>query len=115
MRLRLQPVPENFLCPISTSIMEDPVATVDGAVYERAYIEQWFRSCRQGRREITSPATNLPLPSVELVSLVALQSAIETYLTHRPELKTELTAKRSLEQASLVLQEELLEKQAIYG
>lgn len=40
LRDRLMPVPDNFLCPISASIMVDPVATVDGCVYERQYIER---------------------------------------------------------------------------
>ena len=38
LRLRLQHMPGSFLCPISTSVMKDHVATVDGAVYDRQYI-----------------------------------------------------------------------------
>jgi hypothetical protein len=34
-------------------------ATVDGSVYDREYIEQWIRSCRQQRQPITSPLTGL--------------------------------------------------------
>ena len=36
---------ECICCHISTSVMEDPVATIDGNVYDRQYIEQWFRNC----------------------------------------------------------------------
>ena len=35
MLLRLQPEPESFQCPTSTEIMDDPVATIDGCVYDR--------------------------------------------------------------------------------
>ncbi|CAK9022825.1 Hypothetical protein (Fragment), partial [Durusdinium trenchii] len=38
--IRLMPVPESFFCPISATIMSDPVATVDGCAYERDYIER---------------------------------------------------------------------------
>ena len=37
---------------------------------------------------------------VDLGSLLALQRAIETYIAHRPELKMELTSKRTLEHAA---------------
>ena len=33
--LRLQPIPDSFVCPLSGGVMADPVATVDGLVYDR--------------------------------------------------------------------------------
>ncbi|CAE8642598.1 unnamed protein product [Polarella glacialis] len=75
--VRLMPVPDSFVCPISAAIMIDPVATVDGCVYERPYIERWFRERRQQGQRITSPITGLELPSATLMPLVALQRAIE--------------------------------------
>jgi len=86
--------------------------TVDGCVYERSYIEQWIRHRQQQRLRVTSPATNQELPSHRLVSLTALQKAIEAYLGHRPELRSNLTASRSFEEAAQMLQSDLLEKQA---
>ena len=83
-------------------------------VYDRDYIEQWIRTCRQRRQPITSPGTGLPLTSTHLVSLEALRRAIEVYLSSRPELKSERFMKRSLQEAASVLQEELMEKQAIH-
>jgi hypothetical protein len=47
----------------------NPVATMDGQVYDRGYIEQWIRSCRQRRQAVTSPATGLTLVSTNLVEL----------------------------------------------
>ena len=55
----------------------NPVATMDGQVYDRGYIEQWIRSCRQRRQAVTSPATGLTLVSTNLVALEALRQAIQ--------------------------------------
>eukprot|EP00930_Biecheleria_cincta_P034830 TRINITY_DN24016_c0_g1_i1.p1 TRINITY_DN24016_c0_g1~~TRINITY_DN24016_c0_g1_i1.p1 ORF type:complete len:750 (-),score=187.30 TRINITY_DN24016_c0_g1_i1:111-2360(-) len=112
--VRLMPIPECFICPMSQTPMEDPVMTVDGCVYERSYIEQWIRHRQQQKLRVTSPATNQELPSHRLVSLSALQKAIEAYLAHRPELKGSLTASRSFEEAAQMLQNDLLEKQAAH-
>lgn len=111
--IRLMPVPESFFCPISATIMSDPVATVDGCAYERDYIERWFRERRQSHQQITSPTTGLALPSTTLMPLLALQRAIEAYLAHRPELRRDQMAGRSFEEAAQVLQTDLLEKQAM--
>ncbi|CAE8695860.1 unnamed protein product, partial [Polarella glacialis] len=96
--VRLMPIPECFICPMSQTPMEDPVMTVDGNVYERSYIEQWMRHRLQQKLRVTSPATNQELPSHRLVSLSALQKAIEAYLAHRPELRGSLHASRSFEE-----------------
>lgn len=113
--VRLMPVPDSFVCPISAAIMVDPVATVDGSVYERGYIERWFRERRQQGHRITSPITGQDLPSATLMPLVALQRAIEAYLAHRPELKREQMAGRSFEEAAAILQTDLFEKQAVHA
>jgi hypothetical protein len=46
-------IPEGFKCPITKTIMEDPVVADDGHTYERVAIEAWLKT-----RE-TSPLTNL--------------------------------------------------------
>jgi len=111
--LRLLPIPENFLCPISQEVMEEPVATVDGFIYDRRMIEQWLRTARQRRNPITSPMTGRDLSSDVLVPVVALQKAIEAYMAHRPELRELHMERRSFESAASLLQGELLEKQAV--
>ncbi|CAE8741218.1 unnamed protein product [Polarella glacialis] len=94
--------------------MQDPVATVDGQVYDRPQIQKWIQLRRQRKLEITSPSTNLPLPSPTLVPVISLQKAIKTYLLHRPEVRKMLVASRSVEEAAELLQNELLEKQAVH-
>lgn len=108
--LRLMPIPESFRCPISQDVMVDPVATVDGAIYERSYIEQWFRQRAQQDEPVTSPATGVELRSKLLLPLVALQKAIEAYLLHRPELRQLREAQQSHQEAARLLQEDLSAK-----
>lgn len=66
--LEAVPIPGSFRCPISHDIMSDPVVTVDGQVYERSQIAEWFR---RGHR--TSPATGANLPSLVLTAEVPLR------------------------------------------
>lgn len=77
-------VPAAFLCPIMTTMFEDPVFTVDGHTYERGAILQWFRTDRRdpvtnARLPPTSPVTNLALPSLQLTPNWALKAAIAAY------------------------------------
>ena len=60
------------------------------------------------------PCTGLVLSSTDLMPVLALQRAIETYLANRPELKEMQMARRSCEEAAQMLQGELLEKQAMH-
>ena len=39
--------PVEYLCPISTTLMADPVIAADGFSYERANIEGWIRSMKR--------------------------------------------------------------------
>lgn len=65
--------PRGFVCPISLSLMSDPVIAADGHSYERSAISSWLAS------RDTSPATNLPLAHRHLVENHALRSAIDDY------------------------------------
>ena len=37
-------VPDDYVCPITTEIMTEPVTTVDGFTYERTAITEWLRT-----------------------------------------------------------------------
>merc|ERR1719353_2111642 len=100
---------------MTATVMEDPVMTVDGCVYERAYIERWMRQRQQEKLRVTSPATNKELPSLRLVSLTALRKAIEAYLAHRPEIRDAHLASRSFEEVAQMLYGDLLEKEAVHA
>lgn len=71
--------PRQFVCPVTHRIMEDPVTTMDGQIYERYAIEEWFR-----RKKITSPMTGLVLPSLEVRPDDKLRDSINNFLRRRP-------------------------------
>lgn len=64
--------PDNFRCPITTEVMDDPVVAMDGHTYEREAIETWFR------RHDTSPMTRAVIPPT-LVPNVNLRSHIASW------------------------------------
>jgi hypothetical protein len=66
----------HYQCPLSLSIMRDPVVTADGQSYERKQIEQWFRTCRDAKEPVTSPL-RAPLASDALVPNNSLRRAID--------------------------------------
>ena len=66
-------VPEQFRCPISQELMEDPVTTSDGQTYERREIFRWL--CKHN----TSPLTGAPLPNKTLTPAIALRQLIATF------------------------------------
>ena len=99
------PIPTSFLCPITLDLMQDPVITCDGHIYERTSIERWFRS---GKR--TSPTTGAELSSIVLTPYVPLRRAIAEYLAMRPELAKSEAERRSLQTGAEELQRELLAK-----
>ena len=76
------PVPPQYLCPITGEVMEDPVTTADGHVYERAAIAQWLRN------HDTSPVTNAQLPNRVLSPAHALRQLIQEFVAANPEALT---------------------------
>jgi len=99
------PVPQSFKCPMTLEILKDPVVTVDGQVYERSAIQQWFQ-----RGNATSPLTGNHLPSLVLTPERPLQRAIEEYLNARPELERKQLDLLSLEAIAETLENEILAK-----
>jgi hypothetical protein len=67
----------DWLCPITLSMMRDPVIASDGHSYERDAITQWFTA------NSTSPKTGLLLTSKALIPNHALRNTIEQYLLTR--------------------------------
>ena len=71
-------VPEQFVCPITGEIMEDPVMTADGHAYDRDAIAQWLQS------HDTSPITNAQLAHRDLAPAHALRQLIEEFVAANP-------------------------------
>ncbi|MBM3611063.1 MAG: U-box domain-containing protein [Alphaproteobacteria bacterium] len=66
--------PNEYLCPITMSIMRDPVVAMDGHSYEREAIEKHFSL---GNRR--SPMTNAVLSSIALIPNITLRNIIEKW------------------------------------
>jgi len=71
--------PNEFLCPITSTLMVDPVIAVDGQSYERAAITQWF-SNHPRLAQVLSPMTNKPLASRALVPNLSLRKLIQDHV-----------------------------------
>ena len=66
-------VPNDYVCPITTEMMTDPVTTADGFTYERTAITEWLRT------KDTSPLTGAMLESKSLVPNLSLRSMIRGF------------------------------------
>ena len=67
-------VPDDYICPITSEIMTDPVSTLDGFTYERAAITEWL--CTKD----TSPKTGAKLESKALIPNHSLRSVIRSFV-----------------------------------
>jgi hypothetical protein len=69
----------NFLCPITTVLMDDPVICVDGNTYDRPAIQKWFKE------KNTSPLTGASLSSKNLTPNISLRQMISEYKELLPD------------------------------
>eukprot|EP00005_Dracoamoeba_jomungandri_P001536 CAMPEP_0174262220 /NCGR_PEP_ID=MMETSP0439-20130205/12847_1 /TAXON_ID=0 /ORGANISM="Stereomyxa ramosa, Strain Chinc5" /LENGTH=725 /DNA_ID=CAMNT_0015346893 /DNA_START=48 /DNA_END=2225 /DNA_ORIENTATION=- len=66
--------PEEFVCPITQELMNDPVVAVDGHTYERSAITEWLS------QQKTSPMSGASLETTVLYPNFGLRSRIKAYL-----------------------------------
>lgn len=69
-------VPEQFLCPISSKIMGDPVVVESGQTYDRHFIEEWFSAGNQ-----TCPQSQQVLLNKTLIPNLLIRSMIAQWCT----------------------------------
>lgn len=69
-------VPEQFLCPISSEIMRDPVVLASGQTYDRRFIQEWLSA---GNR--TCPQTQQVLSYTILIPNHLVRSMISQWCT----------------------------------
>ncbi|KAL9651192.1 hypothetical protein ABK040_008263 [Willaertia magna] len=67
-------VPDEFICPITRSIMLEPVLTQQGYTYEREAVEHWFKT------NDTEPATGNKVTTKQLYTNRSLQNMIKDFL-----------------------------------
>lgn len=75
-------IPAEYLCPISKTLMRDPVVTCDGITFERDNIRAHFAAIAKFP---TSPVTGEVLASDAVIPNVALKSMIEEWKRRFPE------------------------------
>lgn len=74
-------IPEQFICPITIEIMEEPYIDVsDGRSYERKAIFQWLK------KDKSSPMSRQPLTKTNLAPNFALQKKIKKFREEHPDL-----------------------------
>ena len=66
-------IPPIYICPLSMSVMHDPVVGKDGQTYERSYIEEWLKS------HTTSPVSRQRLDIDSLVPNIAVKGIIRDW------------------------------------
>ena len=80
-RLFKSKLPDNFVCPLTKDILEEPVATHDGIVFERKAIEEWLLAGPYADRWFgVSPVTGQRLPTKKLHAMPELREAIDRWL-----------------------------------
>ena len=67
-------IPQDYLCSISQHIIEDPVRTTDGFIFDRKAIERWYRIRK------SSPLTGLPVQDTTLRSDEVLATSIKSWV-----------------------------------
>ena len=97
-------IPNDYECPITHELMEDPVTAADGFSYERTSIEQWFK---KGHR--TSPKTGAQLLHTNLTPNQTLRSIIIEFKEKLPYRQREQQTRTDLD-AAVCLREEDIEQ-----
>jgi hypothetical protein len=73
-------LPDEFICPITNELMEEPVVAADGHTYEKSAILEWFE------KKLTSPKTNEPLPTKMIFANLSVRTAILEYIEKKNKL-----------------------------
>jgi hypothetical protein len=69
-------IPNEFLCPITTEIMKDPVMLTDGHVYEKQAIKQWLTN------HDTSPLTKAKVDKNIIIPCFVLRKLIHDFISN---------------------------------
>ncbi|KAL3695517.1 hypothetical protein R1sor_009593 [Riccia sorocarpa] len=97
--MRIEPLYEAFVCPLTKQVMVDPVTLENGQTYERSAIEKWFKVCREENRPVNCPMTGKVLESTALKPSISLRNTIEEW-TNRNEFARIVNGRHILESNS---------------
>jgi hypothetical protein len=96
---------ENFICPISLDIMEDPVIALDGVTYDRSSITEWLEY------HTTSPMTRQEIGNT-LIPNRLVKDLIEQYKASINALLPEVHEEQDQEGLQTLIYSDLLDKLA---
>jgi len=68
--------PDSFFCPVSFTLMRDPVMIETGHTYERDQIQKWLAA---NETDMKCPATGSELSSAAIYPNIALRRSIEEF------------------------------------
>ncbi|CAA2964946.1 U-box domain-containing protein 44-like [Olea europaea var. sylvestris] len=107
-KLRVEPIYDAFICPLTKQVMRDPVALENGRTFEREAIEKWFRESRESGRKLVCPLTLNELRSTELNPSVGLRNTIEEWNARNEAAQLDM-ARRSLSLGSPEMESDILQ------
>ncbi|CAI9753340.1 unnamed protein product [Fraxinus pennsylvanica] len=107
-KLRLEPIYDAFICPLTKKVMRDPVALENGRTFEREAIEKWFRESKESGRKLICPLTLNELKSMELNPSVGLKNTIEEWNARNEAAQLDM-ARRSLSPGSPEVESDILQ------
>lgn len=67
-----------FVCPLTNSILQDPVIADDGLTYSKQALLEYFEDCKRRKVAITSPSTREEM-SDSMLPNSGLAKEIEKY------------------------------------
>jgi hypothetical protein len=89
-------IPDEFKCPITLDLMNDPVLCEDGFTYERSAI--------MSTRDSLSPMTRQPIDKTKLIPNRALINAIDRFISSNSQVKDYLLEKEKQEKKKAELE-----------
>src|SRR5436190_10820474 len=93
-------IPEEYICPITRALMEDPVQAADGFTYEREAIDRWIRE-----GHYSSPMTGARLADGSLITNHTFKALILKFKTQLPKRQRENQIRRDYELAMRLTEE----------
>lgn len=108
----MQSINDTFYCPITYTIMLDPVIGPDGHTYERNAIQQWLTTSN------VSPITKQPMSTSNLIPNIALRDTIQSYLSLNPSASNSIIQKpmelTSAMKRNVSIQSKLIENTSLF-
>ncbi|XP_057974467.1 U-box domain-containing protein 44 [Malania oleifera] len=98
-RIRIEPIYDAFVCPLTKQVMREPVTLENGQTFEREAIEKWFKECKESGRKLVCPLTLRELKSTDLNASIALRNTIEEWTARNEGAQLDM-ARRSLSSGS---------------